>query len=421
MPAYAFMNRENGIEIFSDRNGIRVFVKDEFEFYFNKTNGGEITEYFDLMVDPSRSRNLANIGWKPYYILLPLFASLFYRPPNPEKVFSTGGDANAELWLIGNTSEYAILQSSSRVMSRSGEVTRDAYGNVIYVNSTWVIRASGLVSVERTFFVPNYMTIMPGWRWYPFYLTRRAGFNYDGTFYIFNTTYTHVSVVNEEIYRDIFGLFPLLPNDTRRVFGVALPFSNTSIGGDGAHNILIAYKYDEMLNVNEWRSDNYHSQRNNITESGAVHEFSKATNVSAHTYHIMVNFTRQRIDERSVQDFAKYHANNAKASCLLQTNVTTSKSTYSHGDSYKIYGSGVSYYNLTEITAKLAIEDSVGQVIFLKNYGPGNLTEGQRFNATLFNGTVPPSARKGNYTIAFQIFSSVGIIIASDRKTIEVV
>jgi len=414
----AVASSKESIQIFPDENGIRMVVRD-IEFYFNATNGGEITEYFDLLVDPSRLNNLANIGWKPYYNLLPLFTSLFYNPYSG-KVLSTGGDSSAMVELIANTSEYVILQTSSRIMSRSGEIARDLFGNVIYVTSTWIIRSSGVVSVERTFFVPAYATIPSGWRWYPFYLTRTAGFNYNGTFYMFNTTYAYASVVNEAIYKDVFGLFPLLPNDTRRVFGVALPFSNTSIGGDGTHNILVAYKYDELMNVDKWRSDNYYSERTKVTETGAVYEFSKATNVSTHTYHMIVNFTHQPLDEESVQSFANYYAENTSMALLMESSVTTNKDLYKPGDYYAFYGSGISYYKLTGLTARLTVKNSSNRTVYQRNYGPGNISANQTFNVTLLTGTIGPDSVPDEYTLLLQLFSPVGIVIASGSKVITI-
>ncbi|UCC33145.1 MAG: hypothetical protein JSW53_05025, partial [Candidatus Bathyarchaeota archaeon] len=186
---------KGAIQVIPELGGIRVVAEGDFELYFNRSNGGEITEYFDLVTDPTRSRNLVSLEWEPYANLLPLFSSIFYKPPNPDLVFSTGGDDEAELWLVGNNSEYAILQSSSRIMDRSGEIAKDAHGNIIYINSSWIIRHSGLVSVERTFYVPDHLRIPPGWRWYPFYLTRRTGFNDNATYYMFNTTYSYVSIV----------------------------------------------------------------------------------------------------------------------------------------------------------------------------------------------------------------------------------
>ncbi|MFQ6063893.1 MAG: hypothetical protein ACE5L6_00280 [Candidatus Bathyarchaeia archaeon] len=393
---------------------------DDVELYFNASNGGEITEYYDVSVDPNRSRNLVNLGWKPYYNLLPLFSSLFYKPGYPDLVFSTGGDAGARLWLLGNTSEYVILQSSSRIVNRVGQVAKDVSGNAIYVNSTWIIHDNGLVSVERTFYVPRYVTIPPGWRWYPFYVTRRAGFTPNATFYMFNTTYGFSSVVNETTYKDIFSLFPILYGDTRDVFGVAFPFFNASLGGDGAHNILVAYKYDELVSVDEWRADNYHSNKNSVTEGGAVHEFSEAMQVSTHTYHAVLNFTHQPTDEESVQSFAGYYAENAEMALVMECSVTTNKDLYQPGDDYAFYGSGLAYYNLTELEARLTVKDGSNRLIYRQDYGPANIMAGQVFNLTLLEGTVGLDAVPGNYTVSLQISSPFGIVIASSSRMITV-
>jgi len=413
----AAANSNANIHVLTDESGIRIVVRD-VELYFNATNGGEITEYFDLTIDPNRSRNLVNLKWKPYCNLLPLFTSLFYKPPYPGVVYSTGGDPNAKLWLTGSTSEYVILQSSSRIMSRPGEVAKDTHGKTIYVDSTWIVRDTGLISVERTFFAPSYVTVPSGWRWYPFYLTRTAGFDYNGTFYMFNTTYAYTSLVNRGTYRDNFGSFSLLPEDATCVFGVALPFSNTSIGGDGTHNILIAYKYDELVNVDEWRSDNYYSERNEITESGAVYEYSKATKVFTHTYHMIVNFTHQPISEESVQNLASYYAENKSMALLMETSVSTNKELYMPGDYYAFHGSGISYYDFTDLTARLTVKNSSNQMVYRRDYGPGDIAAGQTFNLTLLKGIVTPSP--DNYTLIFQIFSPFGIAMSSSSKTITV-
>jgi hypothetical protein len=405
------------IHVSQEANGIRIVVRD-IDLYFNATNGGEITEYFDLTVDPYHSRNLVNVKWAPYYNLLPLFTSLYYKPPNITSVLSTGGDPYAKLWLIGNTSQYVILQSSSRIMSRTGEVAKDANGNTIYVNSTWIIRDTGLISVERTYIASSYATFSSGWRWYPFYLTRTATANYNLTFHMFNTTYVYASVVNAAIYRDSFSLFRLLPNDTRHVFGVVFPYSNTSIGGDGTHNILLAYKYDELANVNQWRSDNYYSQRNNITEGGAVYEFSEAVKVSTHTYHMLINFTHQSVDQETVRDFANYYADNPFIASPIESSVTTNKDLYNPGQYYAFYGSGISHYDFTGISARLIVTDSLDRVVYQRSYGPGNIAAGQTFNLTLLKGTVAPSP--SNYTILFQMLSKFGIVLSSSSKTITV-
>jgi hypothetical protein len=237
---------------------------------------------------------------------------------------------------------------------------------------------------------------------------------------MFNTTYAYASLVNEAIYKDVFGLFHLLPNDTRRVFGVALPFSNTSIGGDGTHNILVAYKYDELMNVDEWRSDNYYSERNKVTETGAVYEFSKATNVSTHTYHMIVNFTHQPINEESIQSFASYYAENPSIALPMECSVTANKDLYYPGDYYAFFGSGISYYDLTDLTAKFVVRNSLNRVVYERNYGPGSMTAGQTFNLTLLTGTIQLDALPDQYTILFQLLSPFGIVIASSHRVITV-
>jgi hypothetical protein len=413
----ASASSNDSVQVSPDGNGIRIVVRD-IELYFNATNGGEITEYFDLTVDPSRSRNLANVRWKPYYNLLPLFTSLFYKPPYPTLVLSTGGDPNAKLWLTSNTSQYVILQSSSRIMGRAGEVAKDNQGNAIHVNSTWIIRSTGLVSVERAFLAPGNATFSSGWRWYPFYLTRTAGFGYNGTFCLFNTTYAYTSIVNQATYRDSFVSFRLLPNDTRHVFGVALPFSNTSIGGDGTHNILIAYKYDELTSVNKWKSDSYYSQRNNILEGGAAHEFSKTTNISTHTYHMIVNFTHEPINEKTAQSFADYYADNPSIAGPIESSVTTNKDLYNPGDYYVFSVSGISHYNVARITARFTVVNSSNRTMYRQNYGPGNIAAGQTFKLTLLKGIVAPIP--DDYTVSFQILSPFGIVISSSSKVITV-
>jgi hypothetical protein len=235
---------------------------------------------------------------------------------------------------------------------------------------------------------------------------------------MFNTTYVYDQIVNAAIYRDMFNVFRLLPNDTRQVFGIALPFSNTSIGGDGTHNILLAYKYDELTNVDQWRSDNYYSQRNNITEGGAVYEFSEATRVPTHTYHMIINFTHQPMDAKSIQDFANYYADNPSVALPIDCSVTTNKELYKPGEYYAFYGSGISHYNFAGISARLIATNSLGRIVYQQSYGPGNIAAGQTFNLTLLKGTV--GASLGYYTILFQIFSPVGIVLSSSSKTITV-
>ena len=413
----ALAGSSGSIQALPDSNGIRVVAR-EIELYFNKTNGGEITEYFDLVVDPSRSRNLANIRWKPWENLLPLFTSLFYKPPNVTLVLSTGGDPSAKLSLIGNTSEYAIIQSSSRIMDKSGQILKDVNGNAVYVNSTWIIRDTGLISVQRAFLAPNPTALSPGWRWYPFYLTRTATSAYSFTFHMFNTTYTNSAIVNPTIYKDAFNMFQPIPNDTRHVFGVALPFSNASVGGDGTHNILIAYKYDEMINADQWKSDNYYSTRNNITEAGAVYEFSQPTSMSVHTYHLLVNFTHQAVDGEVLQSFADYYAQNPSIALPMECSTASNKDLYKPGDYYAFYVSGISHYRLTRLIGRLTVTSSSDKIMYKQQYGPANTAAGQTFNLTLLTGVVAPLP--DTYTVLFEILSQSGIVVSSSSKMIVV-
>lgn len=410
----ALSNTADSARVYLESNGIRVVFSD-VQLFFNATNGGEITEYYDLSVDPGCSRNLVNLGWKPWIHLLPLFSSLFYLPHvYPEKLLSTGGDSNALLRLVSNTSQYVILQSSSRIMSVSGEIFRDASGNPVYVNSTWIMQNNGLLSVERTFCSLNYTIIAPGWRWYPFYLTRRAGLGFNATFYMFNTSYAFSRVMNETAYVNYFSHYPVLPRDTSSVFGIAVPFCNTSLGGDGAHNILAAYKYDELVTVNEWRSDNYHSSTRAITESGPVYEFSVAKPVYTHVYHALVNFTHQPFDNQLLTDFASYFASNPNAASCLECRLTSNKDTYHPGDYFTFGVSGKSYYTMTGLTATFVIKNSSNRTLYQRSYGPGNPSGGQTFNLGLYSGIVQPYP--DNYTMTFQIFSKFGIRIASCSK-----
>jgi hypothetical protein len=409
---------KSGTLILQDENGIRISVAD-LEIYFNATNGGEITEYFDLLLDPARSNNLVNMEWKPYYNLMPLFTSLFY---NPYKglVLSTGGDPSATTRLIEKTTEHAILQTSARLMSLAGQVGKDVGGNPIYVNSTWIIRNNGLISVERTFSVATYTVVPSGWRWYPFYFTRKNGFGDNGTFNMFNTTFTYASVVNHSSYVNEFQSYPVIPIDEHHVFGMGIPFSNTNLGGDGTHNLMIAYQYDELINVTEWRSDNYHSTRNIVTETGGVHEASQPIYFQTHTYHMLINLTHQPADEASFQDFARYFADNPSIGSIMKCSIGTNKDVYSPGDYYAFQVNGTSFYDLTEIKAKLTARNSSNQTIYQKEYGPANTTSGATFKITVLSGTIPTTPTPGNYTISFEIFSPFGIVIASDAKTITI-
>ena len=133
---------------------------------------------------------------------------------------------------------------------------------------------------------------------------------------------------------------------------------------------------------------------------------------------MIVNFTHQPIDEESVQSFANYYAEDKSIALLMDSSVTTNKEVYNPGDDYAFNGSGISYYNLTGLTARLTVKNSSNRTVYRRDYGPGDITAGQTFNLTLLKGTVSPSP--DNYTLTFQIFSAFGIVISSSSKTITV-
>jgi hypothetical protein len=293
--------------VIPDAHGIRIIFYDA-EFYFNATNGGEITEYYDLSVDPQRLRNLANISIPGDLMgnLWPLFTSALYSP-YVHSDYTTGGDSNATVNLVdADTNDHIILYTTSRMMNRLGSVMRDSSGSPVYINTTWIFnKRTGLISVERTFSSSSSLHLPAGWRWYPFYLTRNNGFDYNGTFYMFNTRSAKTVIVNDELYVNSYDLFPTFPDDPNGVFGIAMPFSNTSIEGDGTHNVIIIYNYNGLVDVSEWKSDTYNGERHSITECGAVHEFNTAYNVSAHTYHVVLHFTHQPVNEYNVIKYAR--------------------------------------------------------------------------------------------------------------------
>ncbi len=415
----AHNSAESGLDVYADNNGVRVVFSD-VELFFNASNGGEITEYYDLSMDPNRTNNLVNMGWEPYGNLLPLFASLFYKPHvlGETVLFSNGGDNSAILNVIANNSQYAVLQASARIMNRQGEIARDVNGNTIYVDSLWVIRNDGLVSVERTISLPTYAIIPSGWRWYPFYLTRNAGFDTNATFYMFNSTFVSSSIGNHTSYVNYFEYYPVIPTDAQAVFGIAVPFSDTSIGGDGAHGIIVAYRHNELIGVDEWRSDNLYSDELAIAESGPVHEFSEPFQLSTHTYHSLVNFTHQKLDNQTLKDFAGYYASNPFIAPLMEVTVSSAEDAYNPGEYIAFFGSGIAYRSLAGLMAKLVVQNPLNQTVYQQTYGPGTISGGQSFNVTLFSGIVQPYPNV--YRFSFQIFSQDGALIASDSKVITI-
>lgn len=404
-----------------DDNGIRIIFYDA-EFYFNATNGGEITEYYDLSVDPQRSRNLANIsipGWL-HGNLWPLFTSALYDP-YIQSDYTTGGDSNATVNLVEETNDHIVLYTASRMMNRLGSVATDNSGSPVYINTTWAFnKRTGLSFVERTFCSSSSLSLPAGWRWYPFYFTRNNGFTYNGTFYFFNTTYTKTVIANCTTYQNIYDLFPVFPDDPNGVFGIAMPFTNTGIEGDGTHNVVIIYNYNELVKVSEWKSDTYNGGETCcqlITWAGAVHESKTSINIPSHTYHVVIHFTHQPINEYEVIKYARYVDSLFP---LLEVNVITDNDTYQPGDSYTISASGISHHNLNNSTSKFTAANDTG-IYFEQEYGPHNYKKGETFSMVLFSGHIPITELPGNRTFMIQIVSSTGAIIASDSKTISIV
>lgn len=401
----------------TDAQGIRIIFKDS-EFYFNATNGGEITEYYDLAVDPLRTRNLANISitGKLMGNLWPLFTTGLYQPYKGID-YTTGGDPMAIVELIEYNNNKIIIYTTSRMMNRAGNIVKDYNKNPVYVNTTWIFdKKTGLIFVERTLYIPTILNLSEGWRWYPFYFTRVKGFDYNGTFYMFNTSYSKTVVFNDKNYKNSYDNYPIFPSDPYCVFGIAIPFSNTSIEGDGAHNVIITYNYNELVKVSEWKSDTYNGNKL-ITECGAVHEYSDPINISTHTYHAVLHFTHKSINVGNVIKYAKYLVSQFP---LFEVNITTNNNTYHPGDFYTISASGISHYNLNNLTTKITASNNSG-VYFERKYGPQNYTKGEKFSIVLFSGNIPINEPLGNRTFTIQIVSSTGAIIASDSTTISIV
>ncbi|MFQ6056781.1 MAG: hypothetical protein ACE5J3_12460, partial [Methanosarcinales archaeon] len=268
----------------------------------------------------------------------------------------------------------------------------------------------------KTTIIPTILNLSEGWRWYPFYFTRAKGFDYNGTFYMFNTSYSKTVVFNDKNYKNSYDNYPIFPSDPNGVFGIAIPFSNTSIEGDGAHNVIITYNYNELVKVREWKSDTYNGNKL-ITECGAVHEYSDPINISTHTYHAVLHFTHKSINVRNVIKYAKYVDSRFP---LFEVNITTNNNTYHPGDFYTISASGISHYNLNNLTTKITASNN-SEVYFEREYGPQNYTKGEIFSIVLFSGNIPINEPLGNRTFTIQIVSSTGAIIASDSTTISIV
>lgn len=408
----AVTSSKESIQIFPDENGIRIVVRD-IEFYFNATNGGEITEYFDLTVDPKRNLANMNLIQSPLRPLCSLTSSIFFL--NRQNCYGTGFDTNAAVRVAGNSTDYVILQTSSKLMNQEAQIAKDLGGHVIHINSTWLFFSDGHIFLERILCAPNGVNVPPGWSWYPLYMTRTLGFNSTATFYMFNTTDVFTTTIDWGVIGNYSDL-PVYPNDMNSIFGIAAPFSNVSLGGDGGHNILLIYKYNG-LDISEWKSDNYNGDVWQ-TGFGAKHIFDKNTRIPVHKFYASIHFTHQVVSEHDAVEYAKEYKN-ATAFPLFTCNITTNEPVFHRGDLIQVFVSGKSYYTLNLLKARLIAKDNYGELFLLRNYGPFTASEDFSFtNHLLMNETVSQNAKYGNYTLTFQILSSLAVVIAQNSTTI---
>jgi hypothetical protein len=392
---------------------IRVTMND-IELLFNATNGGEITEYYDLSADPNR--NLANMSLiqSPLRPLCSLTNSVLYL--TREECYGTGFDTNADVRVAGSSSNYVILQTSSELINKAGRIAKDLGGSAIHIDSTWLFLSDGHVFLERIFSASNGANLS-GWFWYPLYMTRTLGFDNTATFYMFNTTDAFASTLDWETL-EYYNNAPVFPNDTNSIFGIAAPFSNTSLGGDGGHNIILTYKYNE-LGIKEWKSDNYNG---NLWQTGfgAKYRFEKNTEIFTHKFYATIHFTHQDISERDTVEYAQQFKD-ITAFPLFSCNITTNKQVLHRGDLIQVFVSGKSYYALNLLKAKLIVKNSYGETILLQNYGPFNAPENFSFtNHLLMNEIVSQNAKYNNYTLTFQILTPLSMVIAQNSTMITV-
>lgn len=419
-PAKSSWHANRSIHYSGDEDaGVRVITGD-VELYFNATNGGEITEYYDLKWDPLRQKNLANISvlQGPAQPYISLFVSAFQKLGTGIR-YGTGGDVNATVTVMSNAPDYVIVQTTSRFLSPGRQVLKDTDSIPIYCNTTWVILDNASIYVERVFHVSTSLNMPPGGRWYPFYSTRTLGFNDTATYYMFNTTYAFTTTVSEETYSPLYDSFPIFPNDSNDVFGIAVPFANQSLGGDGAHNIIVVYRYDaQALNVSEWKSDSYNGQIYQ-TGYGLVHEFSNSTAMFAHSYRMFIKFTHQDIDEYCITDYAEYFQN-TPAFPLFEVQISTNKKIYEVGDFITVHVSGASYYDLTGLTAKYIVADSGGGTIYAKYFDPFNASRTLRFSEFPLSEATIPDDVKPEYVFTFQVVSEMGVVTSQSSTRIYI-
>ncbi|MDD5614940.1 MAG: hypothetical protein PHH85_01925 [Candidatus Methanoperedens sp.] len=285
--------------------GIRLTIKD-FELYFNTLNGGEITEYYDLTADPGRQRNLANINipGEMQGDLWPLFTTAIYNPYQ-QKDFATGGYGRGIANLVYDSPELTRIYTASRLADIYNVEARNAAGEKPEVHTYWTIeKGSGLIYVKRTFTIPSSLYLTAGWRWYPFYFTRNAGFTYNGTFYFFNQSVSNEYITNKDSYMNQYSVYPVFPNDGLGITGIAMPFGDLSKEGDGTHNAIIYYNYNDPWPVSEWKSDTSNGIFN-ITWGGSVHEFQAPVNLTTHTYYAVVQLTHSPITKDGMINLAR--------------------------------------------------------------------------------------------------------------------
>lgn len=294
-----------------DTYGIRVTFGDA-ELYFDSRHGGEISEYYDLGVDPLRQRNLADLSipGNLQEDLWPLFTSAIYNPYTAVD-YSSGGYHSATVSLVSDDSTYLVLRSTSKMWSYDHKEVRNASGEPAYIRTTWRFnKQNGLIFVEREFRIATSLYLSSGWRWYPFYLTRVSGFPGTGTFRFFNTSSCSAVLAGKDDYQNKYSVYPVFPSDSAGVFGMAAPFSDPLAGGDGSQSIVVVYRYSDFKpTVSEWKSDLSNNVSGwGIAWDGPVHEYGSPVNLTTHVFRAMIHFTRDTVPCVSLPAYASYAA-----------------------------------------------------------------------------------------------------------------
>lgn len=282
--------------------GIRINVND-IELFFNSSKGGEITEYYDLSNDPNKTKNIVNLDIAQYEDIFPLFTTFIWYNGSIA-LWSTAGSI-ARIELVNNTNDLIIIDVSSSLRNKKGI----AYKPPIKVYSRWIInKSTGLIQVDRA--IDSMITLYDEGKFYPFYVTRILGYqNKYGTFYLFNSTYSYAHQISHAEYKVNWSSYPIFPKGD--VFGIASPFSNKTLGGDGTHNMIIVYKLNKEVNK-EIRSDNYHDPAGaKIEQFGITYWNLKRYReyLPQLRYSIFIYLTHDPINETNVQKYALLHEN----------------------------------------------------------------------------------------------------------------